>query len=548
MSALSATTRKSLNPPSTTTNTTSTKHKRAAFLKQRRSSSTGPITQYEAQRISEHRSTYGKQGRLRTFWRRVQKHQNEKLQHLEHLASFIRERAHIQKNFAISIIKLTEGTSLQPVIKPTFALDMSCNELLKSEVVTATWITKCADTIMKDVCIKGLDVLSTDFKSACSHFGRRAFRVSKKIDESHAQVLKCHRNYQTTFQNINQHLGSAATAASAAKLQENNEIEAAALNAHAKVREASGGASVSCLWTVETMYTRSCTVYETCCREYRHEMSQLYLEYQKLELDRLTKIKNLIQLYLKNVHEGFQNVVNDSQFLNSLAASSELDPQKEVVLGLNSLNQKIQEDSSSSSGSSGGSTTKNDGYSANNNNNKGDAPSSPSTSTKAKHVAPPPPLQSRLVLKSGTLLMKTGLLRSWKPHHAVLTADGYLHLFDPSSLLESGSSDGGGGGRDGGVSSENNKKALGTTPPTYEPSLTVDVIASIAKASPSSHPAAFEITTNTKGFLGIMNSTRTQILRSERKDLVNPWVDAFGRIRRLISSEITSSTKNTSRR
>ena len=112
------------------------------------------------------------------------------------------------------------------------------------------------------------------------------------------------------------------------------------------------------------------------------------------------------------------------------------------------------------------------------------------------------------------------MLRSWKPHHSVLTADGYLHIFDPSSLLEQGSSD---------------KKS----PPTYEPYLSIDIIASTAKTT-GDYNTAFDVTTSTKGFLGIMNSQRVQSFRTEREDLVKAWIDAFGRIRRLISSEINS--------
>jgi hypothetical protein len=94
-----------------------------------------------------------------------------------------------------------------------------------------------------------------------------------------------------------------------------------------------------------------------------------------------------------------------------------------------------------------------------------------------------------------------------------------LHLFDPSSLLEQGTGE---------------RKIA----PTYEPFLIIDVIASTAKATPSSHQASFEVTTNSKGFLGLMNSQRTQNFRTEREDLVASWVDAFARIRRLIASEI----------
>ena len=141
------------------------------------------------------------------------------------------------------------------------------------------------------------------------------------------------------------------------------------------------------------------------------------------------------------------------------------------------------------------------------------------SSSSSPRVLPPPPLKSRLVLKSGTLLIKAGLLRSWKSHHSVLTADGYLHIFDPATLLEQG-------------------KGKKITPPTFEPTLTIDVIASIAKGTPEAHLASFDVTTNVKGFLGLMNSTRTQSFRTEREDLVGSWVEAFGRIRRLIANEI----------
>ena len=466
-------------------------------------------------------------------------------------------------------MKLTEGTSLQPVDQPVLALDVACNEMLTAEKTTAKWIGQTADTIVKEVCDKGFDALAREFRTSCARFGRRTLKVSKKIDESHAQVLKCHRSYQNCYQTINQTRGSGNGGSSSkgssgksggSSTQEESDIEAVALSNHAKSREASGGASMCCLWTVETAYTRACTMYEMYCSEYRHEMSQLYLEYQTLELDRLTKTKTFIQLYLNNLHQGFNNVVNDVQFSNALAASTALDPQKEVVVGLNMLNQNLDKqdgsgdgDQSEGSGATSGGGS-NNGEKTSHASNKGKrasaaaasaasaSSSSSSSSSSSPHVAPPPPLQSRLVLKSGTLLMKAGLLRSWKPHHAVLTADGYLHLFDPSSLLEKGSSS----GQSGSSNTEGGNKGV-QVPPTYEPTLTIDILASVAVATPSSHASGFDVVTNTKGFLGLMNSTRTQSLRAERNDLVETWVDSFGRIRRLVSSEIATGKRRSSK-
>ena len=522
--------------------------KRAASLKQRRNSSTGPITTYEAQRISDHRSTYGKQGKLRSFWRRVQTHQKHKLQHLEYMAEFIRERATLQKTFASSMIKLTQSTSLQPVPKPQLTLDVACNELLSAEKTSAQWIGIAADTIIKEVCDKGFDLTARNFRSTCAKFGKRAVKVSKKIDESHAHVLKCHRSYQNCFQSISQERSNSSNATSSSTSTSTsttssttNEAasalaDAAALTAHAKSRESNGGAQSSCLWTVETLYTRACTMYEMYCNEYRNEMSQLYIEYQKLELDRVTKMQLFMTQYLKSIGEGFTSVGTDPNCLAAMTATAELEPQREVVAGLNMLNslsegekgQDGERKTASQTKAKAKTTTKTKTSTAtktpttatNNDADTTSSTSSTSASNSSTHSSPPSPLQSKLVLKSGTLLIKSGLLRSWKPHHSVLTADGYLHIFDPSSLLEQGSSD---------------KKS----PPTYEPYLSIDIIASTAKTT-GDYNTAFDVTTSTKGFLGIMNSQRVQSFRTEREDLVKAWIDAFGRIRRLISSEINS--------
>ena len=197
-------------PQPVTISASATATRRVANLKHRRASSTGPVTTYEAQRISDHRSTYGKQGKLRAFWRKVQTHQKKKLQHLEYLAQFVRERATLQKSFATALVKLTEATSMQPVPTPNLSLDVACNELLQSELTSAKWLSASGEEIIREICDKGYDVLNREYRNSCAGFGKRAHKVSKKIDESHAHVLKCHRAYQNCYQSINQSFASVA--------------------------------------------------------------------------------------------------------------------------------------------------------------------------------------------------------------------------------------------------------------------------------------------------------------------------------------------------
>ena len=135
---------------------------------------------------------------------------------------------------------------------------------------------------------------------------------------------------------------------------------------------------------------------------------------------------------------------------------------------------------------------------------------------KGSVVPPPPPMQSRLILKSGTIMMKSGLLRSWKPFHGVLTADSYLHLFDAAALLERG--------------------ATIKLPPTYEPVLTIDALASTAVANPETHATAFELTTSSTGFLG-MKSQKKQEFRTERESQVASWIAAFEKVKQAMLEE-----------
>ena len=450
--------------------------KLSTSLRKRRAHSTGPIASYEVKRMTKHRMIFGQQGKLRQFWRRVQKHQSAQLSMIENIAKFVRERATVQLNFAAALEKLAAGgSSLSTTEKPRIGLDVTCNELLEAETATAKWMGDAAKKAIQDVCKKGLEKLAREYKNACSRFGKRGLKVGRDIDTHHSAVLKAHRAYLKCFESTMRmpsgRDGSDAEEKLALRLKE---------------RVSKGGSS--CLWMAETSYTRTAKMYESTCKMYRNEMSELYLEYQKLELNRVTRLRELVKDFVLLIRDSFAGAAGDSQVVCALAAIEELDPQREVVTGLNQLNVPSSQPQAK----------------------QGGAPANGTDEVDNLAMPPPPPMQSRLILKSGTVLLKSGLLRSWKPFHAVLTADSYLHLFDANALLERGASV--------------------KLPPTYEPFITLDTLASTAIARPESHTNAFELTTNSTGFLG-MKSQKRQEFRAERENQVHSWISAFERVK-----------------
>ena len=495
-------------------------------LRKRRAHSTGPIASYEVRRMTKHRTVFGQQGRLRQFWRRVQRHQSTQLLVIEKIAKFVRDRATVQHNFAVALDKLTSGgSSLRAVAEPRMGLDVTCNELIEAECATAKWMRESAKKAIKDICKNGLDKLVREYKSACSKFGKRALKVSKDIDSWHASVLKAHRTYLKCFE-MTMAAGRSSIVGGSSGDGMSPDAKLASLIKDRSTRQGS-----TCLWMAETSYTRTAKMYESTCATYRSEMSKLYLEYQKLELDRVSRLRILIKQFILVIRDSLAGAAGDGQVVCALAAIEELDPQREVVIGLNQLNvpQPRSNETGDVSGESvnvssddvaatvaSGAPTNVDGgnvaaqvaAAAERMRNMRTAENQSDT---GPIVPPPPPMQSRLILKSGTIMMKSGLLRSWKPFHGVLTADSYLHLFDAAALLERGAST--------------------KLPPTYEPFLTIDALASTAAALPEEHAKAFELTTNSTGFLG-MKSQKKQEFRTERENQVGSWISAFERVKR----------------
>jgi hypothetical protein len=503
-------------------------------LRKRRAHSTGPIASYEVRRMTKHRTVFGQQGRLRRFWRRVQRHQSGQLLVVERIAKFVRDRATVQHHFAVALDKLAAGgSSLKAVAEPRVGMDVTCNELLEAEGATAKWMRESAKRAIKDICKNGLEKLVREYKSACSTFGKRALRVSKDIDAWHTAVLKAHRTYLKCFE-ATMSGGSGGGGSSGGGGGGSDHGSDAKLAGILKERAAAkpGGA---CLWMAETSYTRTAKMYESTCATYRSEMSKLYLEYQKLELDRVTRLRALIKQFILIIRDSLAGAAGDGQVVCALAAIEELDPQREVVMGLNQLN--VPQSGSNTTNNKSGDAPSRHGGDANAAGAAAAAASADgaagggsvaaqvaaaaermremrSADNEKEHapiVPPPPPMQSRLILKSGTIMMKSGLLRSWKPFHGVLTADSYLHLFDAAALLERG--------------------ATTKLPPTYEPFLTIDALASTAAALPETHAKTFELTTNSTGFLG-MKSQKKQEFRTERESQVGSWISAFERVKR----------------
>ena len=82
-------------------------------LRKRRAHSTGPIASYEVRRMTKHRTVFGQQGRLRRFWRRVQRHQSGQLLVVERIAKFVRDRATVQHHFAVALDKLAAASAVR---------------------------------------------------------------------------------------------------------------------------------------------------------------------------------------------------------------------------------------------------------------------------------------------------------------------------------------------------------------------------------------------------------------------------------------------------
>ena len=163
----------------------------------------------------------------------------------------------------------------------------------------------------------------------------RTLKVSGEIDTWHSTVLKAHRAYLKCFESTMS--GKSRMDGSGVSSEERKLQQQKLLAILIKERASKGGASNGCLWMAETSYSRAAKMYEAKCGIYRSEMSKLYLEYQKLELERVTRVRTLVKRFTLLFRDGFAGAASDGQVVCALAGIDELDTQREVITGLNQL-------------------------------------------------------------------------------------------------------------------------------------------------------------------------------------------------------------------
>ena len=455
----------------------------------RRAESTAAVATYEVQRTVMHSEIFGAQGKLRTFWSKVRQHQQQQLAHTGRILAFIRDVTIAQETYAKTMMKIS-STTIPRVKTPELGIDTACNEMLDFSRLVAKEFHECSSNASTKVLKDGFEAMLDQYKKQLATLIKRASKMGKNVDNDNASVLKAHRSYLEAF--------AAATI--------NDQTQSKNTKAP-RARDAS-----QCLWTAETAFTKAAKRYEHCCQIYRSEMGKLYQEYQRLELDRITRMQDLLGLFLRRFRDVHRRIFSSRQTRCALAAIEELHPEQEVVLSLNLLTaqntpQKSAENNAEGSLAEGRPLRK-------------DAPPPPVTSeisgskmlaSSDAKVLPPSPLQSKLLLKTGTLCMRAGLLRSWKPYHCVVTTDGYMHAFDPAALL---------------------KKSNPASLPSYTPSLSIDITQSTASLCEGSEEV-FEISTSRVGFLG-MSSSKKHVMRVEKGIRVDSWLSIFRVVREAI--------------
>jgi hypothetical protein len=248
------------------------------------------------------------------------------------------------------------------------------------------------------------------------------------------------------------------------------------------------------LWLFELDYFSQAGDFAESCASYRKEMSGMYLDIQKLELERLETLKNVLARYLRLVRATWASSSNSQESTSAAACIDQLDGQKDVVLQLNKLNEKSAEGKKRGKESDGQA--------------EGDSPESREGATAAEGGAtelkhPPKPGESNLLQHSGLLYMKSGILRSYKPYRAVLTNSNFVHVFEAHALSK---------------------------PSGFEVIFTINVqnVVSV-KPAPGTHELTFEVTETVGGFLGL-GTQKVHAFKGENKVEMDRWISALSSV------------------
>ncbi len=405
------------------------------------------LDQYETYRLQVYEDIFC--GSLRIFWNNITSHMDSSQKFMEQYINFFKQIISAEltliRQLKASISKSFPSSSQNRGKGALTGLGCITDEFVSLQKTAVAHKERLVASLQTDV-LKAFSSIMSDYKKKCSQTKAKATKLEGVIDSANVTVKKSFKQYMKVYQM--------------------NSAQGVSVQATEKDT-----------WLEESIYCKNAKKFITACSEYRRTMSEMYISYQKSEVDRMQKLKNLLQKYARLKQGNLLAQANAQEMTVFTAAVDQLDHEKEVILQL----KKAQDD-------------------GNDNSKKKNSESLMKTSqvTGDMTVKAPKPFQSKLILQQSTISIKAGLFQNWKKYHAIVTLEDHFYLFE--------------------ITTKGGKEELSLS---LNPSMTFS-IDRCSISNTNKDALTFELVETTKGFLGI-TSTRKQTFMVDNAQLLDVW-------------------------
>ena len=405
------------------------------------------LDQYESYRLQVYEDIFS--GSLRSFWNNITSHMDSSQNYIDQYVTFFKQfisaELAVVRQLKANVAKAFPSSSSRNNKGALTGVGCITEEFISLQNATVAHKERYVASLQTDV-VKAFGTMKSEHKTYCSQAKTKASKLEQVIDSANVTVKKSFKQYMKVYQT--------------------NSAQGVTVQATEKDT-----------WLVESVYCKNAQKFIAACSEYRRAMSEMYISYQKSEVNRLQTLKSVLQKYARLNQGNLLAQANSQELTVFNAAVEQMDHQKEVVLQLKKAQDDGNDTAKQKSAESLGKTSQITGDMA---------------------VKVPKPFQSKLILKQSTVSIKAGLFQNWKKYHAVATLEDHFYLFEMPAK----------GGKDEIASSMNHTMMFS--------------IDRCSVGSKSKDALTFELLETTKGFLGITSTRKQTFLVDNAADL-NAW-------------------------